>query len=172
MEHRPALNSDIDRIMDIIKEAQLFLREKGVNQWQDGYPSRELCENDIKKGCCRVFLVNGTIAGIISVFYGCEECYEYIEDGAWLTGDMPYAVFHRTAVGKEYRGTGVAERMLDFAENSAAEKGFGSIRGDTHYDNVAMRRLLEKRGFVHCGTIYVGSEKTAINRRACYEKIL
>ena len=172
MEHRLALVSDVDRIMEIIGDAQRFLKESGVDQWQNGYPTSEIYEADIEKGCCHVFTVDGKVAGVISVYFENEECYELVYNGKWLTGDAQYALFHRAAVGKEYRGMGIAGQMLSYAENMAAQNGFKSIRGDTHRDNKAMRGLLEKSGFVHCGTIYLNGIMDARNERVCYEKLL
>ena len=42
MEHRLAERSDVDRIMEIISDAQRFLKDSGVDQWQNGYPTREI----------------------------------------------------------------------------------------------------------------------------------
>lgn len=172
MEHRQAGLSDIDRIMEIIKDAQHLLKESGVDQWQNGYPTREVYEADINNGCCHVFTVDGKIAGVISVFFESEESYDVVYDGNWITGDAPYALFHRAAVGSDYRGMGIASEMLSYAENMAAQHGLKSMRGDTHRNNKAMRTLLEKRGFLHCGTIYLNGEKDAQNERVCYEKLL
>jgi len=158
--------------MEIIGDAQDFLKERGVDQWQNGYPTREVYEADINKGCCHVFTVDGKIAGVISVFFEREESYDVVYDGKWITGDAPCALFHRAAVGNDYRGMGIASQMLSYAENSATENGYKSMRGDTHHDNKAMRGLLEKCGFVHCGTIYINGGKDAQNGRVCYEKLL
>lgn len=172
MEHRLAEISDLDRIMEIVGDAQRFLRESGVDQWQDGYPTREVFETDIMRGCCHVFIFEGKIAGVISVFFENDESYERVYDGSWLTGDIPYSVFHRAAVGNEYRGKGIAREMLSYVDSATREHGFSSIRGDTHRDNKAMRALLEKSGFVHCGTVYLSSGKEASRGRICYEKLL
>lgn len=172
MEHRLAIVSDVDRIMEIIADAQRFLKDSGVDQWQNGYPTHEIYETDIEKGCCHVFTVEGKLAGVISVFFESEECYELVYDGKWLTGDAPYALFHRAAVSNDYRGMGIAGQMLSYAENMATQRGFKSLRGDTHRDNKTMRGLLEKHGFVHCGTIYINGGMDAQNERVCYEKLL
>ncbi len=172
MEHRLASLSDIDRIMEIIADAQRFLKSSGVDQWQDGYPTRKVCEADINNGACQVFSVDGKVAGVISVYFEREDSYGVVYDGKWITGDAPYALFHRAAVGSDYRDMGIAGQMLSCAENMAIERGFTSMRGDTHHDNKAMRGLLEKRGFTHCGTIYINGGKDAQNGRVCYEKLL
>ena len=172
MENRLANISDLDRIMEIVADAQRFLKESGVDQWQNGYPTREIYIGDTKNEACHVFTIEGRLAGVISVFFETEPSYNVVEDGKWLTGDAPYASFHRAAVDGNYRGMGIASEMLSLAENMAKECGFKSIRGDTHRDNKAMRGLLEKRGFVPCGTIYIDGIKSERTKRVCYEKLL
>ena len=172
MEHRLAEISDLDRIMEIVGDAQRFLKESGVDQWQNGYPTKESFGTDIMKGCCHVFTLDVKVAGVISVYFEEEESYKRVYDGKWLTEDVPYAVFHRAAVGNDYLGMGIARQMLSYADSEAAQRGLNSIRGDTHRDNKAMRALLEKSGFVHCGTIYIDSGKEASSERVCYEKLL
>ena len=39
---RKAQYDDIETIMAIVREAQLSLRELGIDQWQDGYPSSDV----------------------------------------------------------------------------------------------------------------------------------
>lgn len=170
--YRLAQPADLDRIMQIIADAQRFMAESGVDQWQDGYPQRELFVQDIAQGACYVCEADGRVAGMISLFFEPEADYAVVEDGQWLLGDSPYAAIHRIAVDRDCRGGGIASRLISYCENLTREKGIKSLRGDTHRDNKAMRGMLEKSGFVHCGTIYldgVRSEKTA---RVCYEKLL
>jgi hypothetical protein len=50
MKIRPAQPSDIEQIMCIITDAQLFLRDCGVDQWQDGYATIEIIEAVIDQG--------------------------------------------------------------------------------------------------------------------------
>ena len=62
--------------------------------------------------------------------------------------------------------------MLAAAELIAKEQGYLNMRIDTHKDNAAMRSVVEKNGYVHCGTIkLIGGEEDGAKREA-YEKIL
>ncbi|WP_200831484.1 hypothetical protein [Streptococcus equinus] len=45
------------------------------------------------------------------------------------------------------------------------------LRIDTHQDNVIMQRLLQKLGFSHCGTIFIGDNRDSDSRLA-YEKLI
>ena len=54
MEFRTAVESDIDNIMDIIKQAQDYLKNQGIDQWQNYYPNPDTIKNDIKNNNCYV----------------------------------------------------------------------------------------------------------------------
>jgi len=172
LEHRLAQPSDFDEILEVIADARAFLTANGINQWQNGQPGRETFTGDINNGNCHVFMDGSKIVGDISVFLENDPFYEVVYDGKWLTSDTPYAVFHRVAVRGEYRGNGISAQMLSFTENYARKNGFKSIRGDTHRDNRAMRRLLEKCGYIHCGTIHMNEPAPGDIERVCYEKIV
>ena len=47
---RKALPEDIDSIMVIVRDAQRALAELGIDQWQDGYPTRDIILRDIDLG--------------------------------------------------------------------------------------------------------------------------
>lgn len=172
MEYRPAVLSDLNRIMEIAADAQSFMRSCGVDQWQDGYPTREIFEEDIQKGRCHVISLSGAVAGVMTLQCAPEECYGHLKDGKWLTEGENYAVIHRMAVGGAFHGMGLANAMFSFAEELGTERACKSVRADTHRDNKAMRSLLEKRGFIYCGTVFLDRRYGERNERVCYEKLL
>ena len=53
---REATYDDVDAIMEVVAEAQLSLRELGIDQWQDGYPSRDVILRDVELGVGHVLL--------------------------------------------------------------------------------------------------------------------
>ena len=99
-----------------------------------------------------------------------EPCYEEITDGKW-TPDLPYCVLHRCAVAKEYRGTGLAEQMLRFAEETARSLGGRTLRVDTHRKNKPMQQLLRSNGYRYRGNVLV-DENGHDPARQAFEKIL
>ena len=50
MNFRKSTFDDVDRILEIIEKAKIELKKLGLDQWQNGYPNREVIENDIKLG--------------------------------------------------------------------------------------------------------------------------
>ena len=171
---RKATTEDIDDIMGIIADAQEYLKSRGVVQWQNGYPTREIIEWDISRGAGRALCESegGRALGYTVVTTAREECYDKI-DGAWLTDEEGvYAVVHRSCVAASARGKGAGDELLALAESEAATLGACSVRIDTHEDNSVMRSLLAKRGYTHCGIINIIGSAEDGDPRVAYEKLL
>lgn len=167
MEFRRTVEKDIDNIMMIIGQAQAYLKDQGVDQWQDGYPNREVIKSDINYGYSYAFLENNQLIGTAAVSFDIEESYKVIHEGKWITeGD--YAVIHRIAVEKNCKGLGMAASMIHHIEQLCLEKGVTSIKIDTHEDNLSMQKMLGKNNFKYCGVIYLEDG----SKRLAYEKVL
>ena len=41
MKFRIATSDDVSKIMEIVKQAQRYLKDQGINQWQNNYPDKE-----------------------------------------------------------------------------------------------------------------------------------
>lgn len=161
---------DIPRIMEIVDYARQSLRRHRVDQWQGEYPGEEIFQQDIQRGELYVLRHGGELASFFLVTDRPEPCYEEITDGKW-TPDLPYCVLHRCAVAREYRGTGLAERMLRFAEETARALGGRALRVDTHRKNKSMQQLLRNNGYRYRGNVLV-DEKGHDPARQAFEKIL
>ena len=164
MEIRKATTQDFDRIMEIYASARRFMAEHGnPNQWgPTHWPPEDLIHRDIDRGNLYVCTQEGRIAAVFYYIYGqdIEPTYAVIEDGQWMDPG-PYGVVHRIASDGSVSGAGA------FCINWAFDR-CGHMRIDTHGDNRVMQRLLEKLGFVRCGTIYVEEDDYP---RFAYEKI-
>ena len=169
---------DLDAVMEIIAEARGTIAALGIDQWQDGYPQREIIEADILSGVsyCIENTESGEILATFGVFEAGDVLYDKIFDGEWRMGDslsclgegVVYTAIHRVAISVKSRGQGLSTAMIDFVAEKARAKGKRSLRIDTHEGNVVMRKMLEKHGFCHCGTIYLENG----DPRVAYEKVL
>ena len=178
MKIRTATPRDLDGIMAVIDEARGTIAALGINQWQDGYPQKEIIAFDIERGVsfCIENTETGEVVSTFAVFSDGEVLYDRIFDGAWRTGDslsenkenVCYTAIHRVAISVKARGSGLSGAIIDFVRNIAIEKNKISLRIDTHEGNVVMRRMLEKNGFVHCGTILLENG----DPRVAYEKLI
>ena len=168
---RPANEADLPRILEIRDDARRSLARYGVDQWQGDYPTEEVFRADIGRGECFVVLHGADTAAFFTLSLRPEPGYDEIRDGKWT--DVPaYAVLHRTAVAAEYRGSGMAERMLRFAEERTRSAGTRCLRTDTHRKNKPMQRLLREAGFRYRGNVDVRAEPGHDPVRQCYEKLL
>ncbi len=168
MEIRKTQAEDIDAIMPIFDEAKRTIAALGIDQWQNGYPSREVIENDIKKAQSYCVVLGGELVGTFALIEDGEPTYDKILDGEWETGykKTEYLAIHRVAISLKNRGSGISTKIIDFCTNKAINSQRLSLRIDTHRGNVVMRKMLEKHGFVHCGTIYLsdGAERVAYEK--------
>lgn len=166
MEFRKTTKKDIESIMKIINEAKEYFKENKINQWQDGYPDTKVIEEDIKNECSYVLLKDNNVVGTSVIDFGGEETYNSIYNGKWISNGK-YAVIHRIAIDNNYKGLGIAAKIIKNAEKLCIKKGVESIRVDTHKDNISMQRLLKKNGFTYCGIIYLEDK----SERVAFEKI-
>jgi GNAT superfamily N-acetyltransferase len=167
MEFRRAEEADVCSIMKIIEQAQVYLREQGIDQWQNNYPNKETICKDIDNKISYVLLKDNVIIGTVALIFDGEKTYDIIYDGKWLS-NQEFAVIHRIAVDSDYKGLGLATIILNNIEQLCLEKNIYSIKVDTHYDNKSMQQLLTKNNFQFCGTIYLEDK----NKRMAFEKLL
>ena len=170
MKFTLAQPSHIEEICTITNQAKAQLKAMGLDQWQKGYPSREVWENDIQNQTAWVALDDDRVVGAFA-FQTTPDSSYYEIDGAWLT-NTPYASMHRVCVSDLAKGKGVAGKMFAFGFEMARSMGFQSLRIDTHSDNVPMRRALTKAGFVLCGQIILKGGCENGDPRIAYERLL
>lgn len=167
MELRKSIVSDVENIMVIIRQAQVSLKERGVNQWQNGYPNEDTIIGDISRGESYVLVKNGEVIATTMITFEEDTFYEKIYDGEWLN-DGKYATIHRIAVCDEYKGLGISSQIILQTEELCRQNNIPSIKIDTHKENIPMRKVIEKNGFKYCGIVYVDGN----SERVAFEKLL
>ena len=162
MNIRKATYTDIPELIALFARARAIMRASGnMNQWNDSYPSEEIVRKDISDEVCHVLCdETGRIIATMAFIEGPDPTYAAIYDGAWVD-DSPYYVIHRIAVCEP--GHNAAEKLFDWGFRQT-----GSIRIDTHRDNVIMHHILKKYGFVHCGRIVLANG----DPREAFQKII
>lgn len=166
MEFRKSAIKDIDEIMRIINEAKLYFKENNINQWQDGYPNKDVILNDIKNEESFVVINDNKVIGTVVISFKGEKTYNKIYEGTWLSNN-DYAVIHRIAISNEFKGFGIGTMIIEEAQKLAFEKNIRSIKIDTYKDNISMQKLLIKNNFKYCGVIYLEDR----SERVAFEKL-
>ena len=164
---RKANLKDMPAMMFMIGQAQAFLSHLQINQWQNGYPSSVIIEQDIQNGNAWVLEDNNTLIALAVVAFAIEPTYLKIYNGSWLT-DGDYAVIHRLTVHEQWKGKGIGTLLFEKIETLAKMRNVQSIRVDTHQDNFIMRKLITKSGYQYCGEIFLEDGQPRLG----YEKVL
>jgi len=177
MEIRKTTNNDLEAVMEIYAYARAYMRENGnPMQWGDVHPPQSAIEEDIRTGRSYVITDDDRIIAVFYFNVEEEPTYNKIE-GAWLNND-PYGVVHRIAKAPRPTNEHV-QNQRHTATQSMGGSSVGAIalnwciaqhpniRIDTHKDNTAMLRLMDKLGFTRCGTIWLddlGDERIAFQK--------
>ena len=169
--YRAAVEDDLPAILEIVSYARRTLKKQRVDQWQGVYPDEAAFRADLARGECFVVLHGEEIAAFFTLSLREEACYAEITDGKWTEG-MAYCTLHRASVAKDYRGSGMAEKLIGCVEQQARAFGLRCIRTDTHKKNKPMQRLLRESGYRYRGNVMVASEPGHDPARQAYEKIL
>lgn len=149
MNIRLATPKDIPDMRKIFDIARAFQLERGIIQWAEGYPSKELILEDIELNAAYVAMnKEDELVGVISVFTEPDPTYFEIE-GQWLNEDS-YATVHRIASNGKEKGLG--QELLKWVQED-----YSNIRIDTHTDNQPMKHILTKLGFKYTGVIYLAN---------------
>lgn len=148
MKIRKATIEDLPKMREIFNYGRkLQIQTGNLNQWEEGYPSKNLMMEDMEKGAAHVCESDqGEIMAVLSVFTEPDPTYYEIE-GQWLN-DEPYTTIHRIATSGVVKGVG--QYCLQWVQERSE-----NVRIDTHKDNAPMKYVLEKLGFAYCGVIYL-----------------
>lgn len=136
---RPAAVDDLPAILAIAQQARNYLRRHRVDQWQGDYPNADTFSADIAAGTCHVLTYQGAVAAMFTLSRTPEPAYDALTDGRWRSDRDHAAVLHRNAVAADWRGTGMADHLMQAAEQLAREGGAHAVRVDTHRHNGAQK---------------------------------
>lgn len=157
---RQARTDEFDTIMSIYSAAQDFMAQNGnASQWGKTHPDPNLIKKDIENGELYVCTEKDIIACVFFFRFATDPTYNVIYEGNWQN-DAPYGVVHRIASSRRVKGA------AKFCLNWAFDK-CGSLRIDTHKNNIPMQNLLTGLNFKYCGIIYLESG----DERLAYHKI-
>ena len=164
---RPAVKTDLSKIIQITQACAKHLCEIGIFQWNEKYPSLKAFEKDLSNEELFVLEIEDDVIGAIVISTRKDKVYEPID---WLTEDSTNGYLHRLCVHPKHQGTGHARALLDFAETHLKELVAVSVRLDTFSRNLRNNKLYEARGYRRLGDVYF--EQKSPFPFHCYEKLL
>ncbi|WP_276388839.1 GNAT family N-acetyltransferase [Eudoraea chungangensis] len=163
-------HAKILEIPDILKLTEACAKDmihRGIYQWNEDYPSKEIFKIDISRNELFVLEEDRNICGIIVLTPLMDKEYR---DIIWTTPNKDNLYIHRLAVLPELQGKGKAQLLMDYAENFGRKNRYKSIRLDTFSENIRNQRFYETRGYKKLGSIYF--PKQSESPFYCYELVL
>ena len=158
MTIRKTTIADLQAVLNIYYDAREFMRETGnPNQWKNTHPPQAMIEGDIDAEKSYVCVCDDAIVAVFYFNIEIDPMYVKI-DGRWLN-DEPYGVVHRIARAQNAKGAGAF--CLEWCFQQC-----GNLRIDTHEDNVPMKKLLDRLGYLYCGIVWMpnGDERLAYQK--------
>lgn len=157
---RLAINEEIQAISELAKIVRTDMWNNGLEQWTGNYPAYENFYQDYTNKGLYVLVKDGLIIGSVSIFVENEVAYHEV---VWEKDKS--LVVHRIIVDPAKQGQGYGKQLIEFALAMAKQGGFGSVKIDTHPDNLKMQKLLKSMNFSYRGYL------SSINRLA-FEKVV
>src|SRR5690554_6654087 len=100
MKFQKAKSHQLPEIMEIIAQGKAYLQRSGIQQWQNGYPSKGVIESDLAHGNSYVLTQGDHVVATSALEFGDDPNYRRIYEGSWLT-TQPYAAIHRIAIDEQ-----------------------------------------------------------------------
>lgn len=158
---------DLSDLYALTKSCAKHMIKKGIFQWNEKYPSKEILQQDIELQQIWKLQVGTTIIGTIVLTEMEDKEYKNVK---WLTKNYKNLYIHRLAVLPNFQGKGYAQKLMNFAENYAKEHNFKSIRLDTFSQNKRNQLFYEKRNYTKLESIYFPNQSEF--PFYCYEKVI
>jgi ribosomal protein S18 acetylase RimI-like enzyme len=159
---RPAEPRDADAVISLFRQAIAHMRQNGIDQWDELYPTEAILCDDIANG--EMFVLAHGEDILSAVVINAHQDDEYAA-GDWRCGEHA-AVIHRLCVHPKHQHQGVAKETMRHAEQLIAQQGYGCIRFDAFTQNPYALRLYEGLGYSKAGEITFRKGRFALFEKA------
>jgi len=147
---RRAHADDLPRLLGLLRACVAQMQGRGIDQWDDVYPSEATLRDDLEAGTLFIGAALGhPLAGAFVVNERPEPEYAAV---AWR-GRGRAEFVHRLMVDPACQRRGVARQLMGFAELTARRRGRGALRLDAFTGNAPSLRLYRALGYADVGEV-------------------
>lgn len=155
--------NDLLQVEKLYAACRNALATNGLDQWQDGYPHRQVIQNDIARTC---LWGDANFTAVAALNRDHDPQHKLIP---WNGDDDTSRFVHRLAVHPKLWGKGVGVRIMEQLERLAQNQGALSIRLDTYSLNHSNLKFYQKLGYSQLeGEVYFQPHEAPFT---CFEKI-
>jgi ribosomal protein S18 acetylase RimI-like enzyme len=134
------------KVLSLMREAALWLKEKGIPQWQGvlGVQGQEIASYRVKEGTAYLALLDQDNAGTVSIQW--EDPFSWGKKGS----DNLAGYIHGLAISRRFAGKEIGRKILKWSEETIrAQKSL--VRLDCMAENPRLCRYYEDAGFIGVG---------------------
>ena len=164
MEINQARPNDLIEILFLLRVCTLDMNSKGLKHWNSTFPGTEVIQSDLKNGSIYLVKDKGVCKGMVTL--SDREPVDY-RDVDFQNPISKPLYLQNMAVHPKWQGKGIAQLMVDYAQNFAKDHGFDSIRLDVFKPSESARQLYEKQLFREVASFHSAFQKIPF---ICYEK--
>jgi len=147
----PGTRRDLSAVMTLVRRCIDDMRERGIDQWDDVYPSLERFAADVGGGS--LYVASSGRHRVVGVFALDQEQDAEYASVPWSMEEEPVAVVHRLMVDPRFQGRGLARALMGFAERTAVERGCVVMRLDAFTRNPNALALYRGLGYRDAGQV-------------------
>jgi GNAT superfamily N-acetyltransferase len=144
--------ADLDAVTALLGACVREMQARGLDQWDDVYPTRATLAADIAAGTLYRAARAGSGDVIGSFTLNTTQDPEYA-DVPWQITDGPVAVVHRLMVHPTIQRQGLGSHLMRVAEQRAYELGYRAMRIDTYKKNGRALALYRSLGYAERGDV-------------------
>ncbi|MFA5765822.1 MAG: GNAT family N-acetyltransferase [Bacilli bacterium] len=145
MDFIKAKKSDLNLILDIIKNAILKYEKENIFQWNSSYPSEQMILGDIINEFTYLIVEGNNIIGFFVINNICEDNVH--NNVQWLNQNSTFLIIHRLCIDVKSQNKGKGTEALKNIISSFAFGKVRSVRVDVFSANFYAIHIYEKLGF-------------------------
>lgn len=168
---RKAYSHEIDDIAKLYFDLVSYMDStKNYPGWKNGiYPTLKVAEAGFAEDSLYVATIASKIVGSCVLNNKQPEPYKTAK---WECKTDKPLVVHTLCVNPNFQKQGIAQKLLNFVDELAIDKGIHSIRLDTSEPNIPAIKLYEKVGYKHVGNVDLLINRGGIKCWYTFEKIV
>jgi GNAT superfamily N-acetyltransferase len=142
--------NDLVEVLFLLQVCVDDMNQKGYKHWNNAFPGSELMISAINNNSLYLYKENGVARGMIVLSDEQPEEYKNIE---WQTAASKVMYLKYLAVHPIWHGTGIAKKLIGYAEQYAREHEFSALRVDI-YSGLPSEHMFTETGFSKTGQFH------------------
>jgi GNAT superfamily N-acetyltransferase len=134
-----AVQPDAPAILGLRTAAELWLHERGIEQWDVGEVSLAEVQKQVSQGEWHVARAGDTVCGALRLLWS--------DPVVWQADDGFAVYVHGLVIDRGHAGTGLGAGLLGWAAEQGRRAGAAAVRLDCVEGNSGLRRYYARLGF-------------------------